>query len=74
MTAVDPPAFILSPHSVKVECTVCHRKGYAGGRWMEACRRGHAQCSRGCGKWMSVLANGNPRTHARCPVPHKAAS
>jgi ribosomal protein S27E len=50
----------------KVRCTVCGKTGYPGGRWQDAHRRGHRPCPR-CGGVLAVLANGNARTHPRCP-------
>ena len=29
------------PTSAKVECSICGRFGYEGGRWQEKCREGH---------------------------------
>lgn len=60
-----PPA---SGHVMsKVRCSVCGTTGYYGGRWMIAHLRGHAPCGKGCGVVLSVLQNGRPRSHARCP-------
>lgn len=54
------------PRGGKVTCLVCDRKGYMGGAWMEGCRRGHAPCPL-CGRMLTVLLDGSPRMHARCP-------
>lgn len=50
----------------KVECAICHDKGYEGGRWQEPHRRGHAQCPT-CGKWQYLRKDGTARIHRNCP-------
>lgn len=64
------PEFVsCGSRSEKVRCTVCGATGYDydGSRsWKNAHRRGHAPCPR-CGKPLTLLQNGRPRTHGRCP-------
>ena len=67
MSQVGYPFQYKPGRSIRIRCSICGREGYPGGRWMEACERGHAPCP-DCGKQLSLLANGSPRTHARCPV------
>jgi hypothetical protein len=58
------------PNSQKVICTECGATGYDVDHprsWQHAHRRGHAPCPR-CGKVLTLLVNGKPRTHVRCPV------
>jgi hypothetical protein len=52
--------------SCKVQCAVCGRRGYPGGAWQNPHRKGHAPCP-DCGKQLTLLANGTPRFHTRCP-------
>jgi hypothetical protein len=54
----------------KVQCTVCGATGYdwdGKKSWKNAHLRGHAPCPL-CGKQLTLLMNGAPRTHSRCPV------
>lgn len=61
------------PHSSRVRCKVCGRVGMDvlvsryKKCWKTACLRGHAPCKK-CGKQLSVLLNGKPRAHPRCPA------
>lgn len=59
-------AFYGGYHRDKLRCTVCFRTGYPGGEWQEGCRRGHRPCPL-CGRQLTVLLDGTPRKHARCP-------
>lgn len=40
--------------SWKVECTVCGRRGYDGGRWQDSCKRGHPFVCDECGAKFST--------------------
>jgi hypothetical protein len=55
--------------SQRVRCSVCGRVGWnTNGRgWQAICKRGHAPCPK-CGRQMSVLKDGSPRSHPRCPA------
>lgn len=53
--------------SQKVECRVCGRNGFPDTPWQRTCRRGHSPCP-DCGRQFSLLSNGKPRIHARCPA------
>lgn len=33
--------FVQKINSGKLECRICGRSGYAGGRWMNTCRQPH---------------------------------
>lgn len=73
-TPPGPPVTFrpLSSGSQKVECSVCGQRGYEmpasyARSWTNAHRRGHLPCRKGCGKLLSVLANGRARSHPRCP-------
>jgi hypothetical protein len=57
------------PHSERIRCRVCGATGYDVNHkrsWKRAHLRGHAPCPH-CGKPMSLMTNGKPRTHTRCP-------
>lgn len=61
------------PRSSKVRCVVCGAAGHDvpvtlyPRCWKAAHLRGHAPCKK-CGKMMTVLVNGQPRAHPRCPA------
>jgi uncharacterized Zn-finger protein len=60
---------VVGSRTGKVECTVCGKDGYPGEHpksWMNAHKRGHSPCP-DCGKQLTLLTNGRPRTHQRCP-------
>jgi ribosomal protein S27E len=53
----------------KIRCKICGATGYDVDHvrsWQHAHRRGHSPCPR-CGKMLTILMNGKPRTHTRCP-------
>lgn len=57
-------------------CDVCGRSGYGdpnqdrgrwpGTHWSDACKRGHSPCA-WCGRQLTLLKDGTPRVHTRCP-------
>ena len=57
----------------KWRCDICGRTGYGDpadttwpGHWSTACKRGHSPCA-WCGRQLTLLLDGTPRVHARCP-------
>lgn len=57
------------PRSHKVACSVCGATGYdyPGAPWQERHLAGHIPCG-DCGRPLTVLYDGSPRKHARCPA------
>lgn len=64
-----PVTFVPVPNSWagKVACSVCGAMGYdvRGRCWKDTHRRGHLPCKKGCGRLLSVLRNGQARSHSR---------
>jgi ribosomal protein S14 len=63
--------FELCPKSIRgrIRCKECGVEGYdvdSENSWKKTHLRGHAPC-RWCGKQLSLLRNGKPRTHTLCP-------
>lgn len=50
----------------RMRCLVCDAVGYDGCDWMAPHRRGHSRCPL-CPKMLTVLLDGSPRRHTRCP-------
>jgi hypothetical protein len=57
----------------KWQCDVCGRSGHGDpaettwrGHWSAACKRGHSPCA-WCGRQLTLLMDGTPRVHSRCP-------
>lgn len=74
VAVLDHPIFITAPRREKVECSVCGRQGYPGGRWQEHCRMGHHSCAE-CGVVMAYTKTGKPRrTHPGCRGPQAPAA
>ncbi len=72
----DGRSYGYSMSGPKWRCDVCGRSGYgdphqergnwAASHWSAACKRGHSPCA-WCGRQLTVLMDGTPRVHTRCP-------